>query len=89
MQSHLQTAPSHDTFCTDRGFQVFESCRGDGLRETAGVAFLISPRMRANIQSFTPHSNRVAALKIRVRGGCMGVVCVYAPHNLKPLPEML
>ena len=78
-----------DTFCTDRGFQVFESGRGDGLRETAGVAFVISPRMRAHILSFTPHSSRVAALKIRVRGGCMGVVCVYAPHNLKPLPDRL
>jgi len=29
----------------------------------------------------------VASLKLRVSGGSIGLVCVYAPHNLKPLEE--
>ena len=31
----------------------------------------------------------MAALKLRVAGGCTSLFSVYAPHNLKPTPEKL
>ena len=76
-----------DKYYTDRGFLVLLSGRGDGSKEYAGVGFLVSPSIQPSILGFTPHSSRTASLKLRVQGGCLGICCVYAPHNLKPLPD--
>jgi len=55
--------------------------------EWAGVGFIIAPSLQHHIVGFHPASNRVSSLKVKVSGGSIAVVCVYAPHNLKPLDE--
>jgi len=76
-----------DKFISDDGYTVLWSGSGDGSREWAGVGFIISPSLQPNFLGFRPLSNRIAALKLSVSCGSMVVFSVYAPHNLKPLPE--
>jgi hypothetical protein len=52
-----------------------------GKREYAGVGFIISPWARRAVIGFTLHSNRLASLQLRVAGGVMTFLSVYAPHG--------
>jgi exonuclease III len=76
-----------DKFISDDGYTVLWSGSGDGSREWAGVGFIISPSLQRNFLGFRPLSNRIAALKLSVNCRSLVVFSVYAPHNLKPLPE--
>lgn len=76
-----------DKLWTESGHLVLLSGSGTGSREWAGVGFVISRRMQTQILGFGPVSNRIGVLKILVAGGSIAVLSVYAPHNLRPLPE--
>ena len=52
----------------------------EGLREDAGVGYMIAPWMQKSIVSFCQASSRMASLKIRVQGGKMSIITAYAPH---------
>ena len=76
-----------DTFSA-HGYTIYLS-GGSSMssREWAGVGFILSPRASKYVIGFTPFSNRIASLRLRVAGGCCALLSVYAPHNLKDLPE--
>ena len=71
----------------EQGYVVVLSGSGSDYRSWAGVGFIISPRCRHRIQSYKQISDRLCSLRLKVRGGVLGVISAYAPHNLKPLPE--
>jgi exonuclease III len=78
-----------DQFCSDTGDVVLLSGSGASSREWAGVGFIVSKRVQSLIVGFRPISNRLAALNLRVAGGCIALFSAYAPHNLKPLSEIV
>ena len=79
--------PKSDTYSTDGGFLVYLSGRGDEHREWAGVGFVVAPWAKSLATSFRPCCSRIASLKLVVSGGCMSLSSVYAPHNMKSLPD--
>ena len=67
---------------------ILSGSERDG-RNWAGVGFIVAPRCRYHIKSWKQVSERICSLKIRVRGGAVGITGVYAPHNMKPLDERI
>lgn len=65
---------------TEAGFLLILS-GGNGVRETAGVGFLIAPVLRRSVIGFCQATARMASLKLRVAGGKVGIVTAYAPHS--------
>ena len=78
-----------DYYETLDGYAVYLSGSGDGVREWAGVGFIVSSKFRQQIIGFNPICNRIAYLKVQVLGGCCAVFCLYAPHNLKNQHERI
>ena len=78
---------SSDNFLTAFGYSVYLSGGSGESREWAGVGFILSPRARSSMIGFTPFSNRIASLRMRVAGGSCAFVSAYAPHNLKDLAD--
>ena len=76
-----------DKYLHDSGHVVLLSGNGSGLREWAGVGFIVSPALQRFVVGFHPISSRMACLKVRVVGGLVAIFCVYSPHTLKPLVE--
>lgn len=56
-------------------------------RSFAGVGFIIAPKTQCYLRGFLQYSDRMAFLRLNTGSGLVGVFSVYAPHNLKPLPE--
>ena len=61
--------------------------RSDDQKEYAGVGFLIAPEVRSSIIGFCQASNRYAALKLRVPGGKIAIMTVYAPQSGRSFDE--
>ena len=78
-----------DTYISDCGQSVFLSGAGHGLREWAGVGFIVAARLCQSVRGFKPISNRIAQLQLSVRGGFVTLLTVLSPHNLRPLPERI
>jgi hypothetical protein len=75
--------PNSDYFVTAEGyFVILSGATGDG-KERAGVGFIIAPDLRRSVVGFSPISDRLAVLKLRVTGGKMAVINGYAPHDGK------
>ena len=58
-----------DSFVTEEGFFIILSGGPVGERNYVGVGFLIAPAARRFVIIFNQYSDRIASLKIRVRGG--------------------
>ena len=65
----------------DDGFSLFTAGQDDNLRTYAGVGFLVAPHFRKTVFSFKPISERIACLKLRVKGGKAAIINTYAPHG--------
>ena len=76
-----------DSYVTDDGYHVYLSGSGDASREWAGVGFIVSPSSKHFVIGFDPFSNRICSMRVKISGGCSALFCIYAPHNLRPLPE--
>lgn len=76
-------------YVLDSGHLVILSGSGGPGSEWSGVGFVISPRMKSYIQNFLQFSDRLCSLKIKTKGGKFGLVCAYAPHNLKSIDDKL
>ena len=74
-------------FITEMGFLVILSGTSQGVTKSAGVGFLIAPECRHAVVSFKQASSRMAALKLRARGGKIGLISAYAPHSGYPFPD--
>ena len=59
----------------------------EGVREYAGVGYMVAPWMRKSIVSFCQSSSRMASLKIRIEGGKMSIVTAYAPTHTYEFSE--
>ena len=70
-----------DYYLSDEGYIIILSGGLEGKRENAGVGYMIAPWMQKSVVSFCQDSSRMAALKIRVRGGKMSIITAYAPHS--------
>ena len=78
-----------DKFNAQSGHFFFLSGSSGVTREWAGVGLIVAKHLENLIVGFTPVSNRIGVLKLRVVGGVAAFVSTYAPHNLKPLPERI
>ena len=72
--------PNSDYYTSEEGYVIIMSGGVEGLREDAGVGYMIAPWMRKSIVSFCQASSRMASPKIRVQGGEMMIITAYAPH---------
>ena len=59
----------------------------DGEREYAGVGFIVAPEAKASIIGYLQHSSRLAVLKMKVKGGSLAILSVYAPPGTRPHEE--
>ena len=81
--------PNSDTFTTEDGYLVVLSGSACQTSEWAGVGFIVSPEFKNSIIGFCPWFSRIASTVFKINGFKHAVVCVYAPHNLKPVEEKL
>ena len=72
---------------SDFVYAVFLSGSGGIAKEWAGVGFIVAPHVLGQIVSFKPFSNRIAGIRVKVVGGSVSILSVYAPHNMKDLAE--
>ncbi len=77
------------TSLLERGWTLFHSGVATAERRRAGVAILIAPRLSACTLEFTPVSERVASLRLRVGGRILTVVCAYGPNSSSEYPPFL
>ena len=82
-----ETRISSTSVYEEQGYLVILSGDDGTARSWAGVGIIISPRCKQRVNSHKQISDRMCSVKLRVQGGCVGIICVYAPHNLKPLDE--
>ena len=52
-----------------------------GSRQYAGVGFIVAPWMRHAIKGYLQQDNRMASLRVRVSGGILTLITVYAWTN--------
>ena len=76
-------------YFTDEGYMVILSGGNCSEREWAGVGCIIAPRLRCHVDGFCQLDERIMSVKVKVIGGILAFVCVYAPHNLKDLGDRL
>ena len=69
---------------TDDGFLVVCSGSAVGVKEFAGVGFVVAPWIRGSVVGFIQNSNRIACLKLRVPQGKIALIYAYAPHGGYP-----
>ncbi|CAG5929455.1 unnamed protein product [Menidia menidia] len=77
------------TSLLERGWTLCYSGVAPGERRRAGVGILIAPHLGACTLGFTPVSERVASLRLRVGGRVLTVVCAYAPSGSTEYPPFL
>ena len=66
----------------EEGFTVFLSgAAKDGPRSYAGVGFMVAPWAIKSVFSFKAVNERIASLRVKVTGGVVNVLSVYAPHD--------
>ena len=84
-ETHLET----NEYFVDDGFCIFFSgCTPpNGGRSYAGVGFIISPWMVKSVVCFQAISDRLATLRVKVRGGITTFISAYAPHSGLPFEE--
>ena len=84
----LETRAPRADYFDDNGFRIILS-GGDAEDESnwAGVGFIVAPWCRHLIHGFLQFSDRCACIKVKVRGGKIGIISAYAPHNLRPYDE--
>ena len=70
-----------DFYITEEGASVILSGGPSGMREYAGVGFLVAPIFRSYVISFKEYTDRIASLKLRVLGGQLRLILAYAPHG--------
>ena len=55
--------------------------------ESAGVGFIVSLNSKYFVKGYREHSNRIASLNLRVRGGKVVLISAYAPHGGHPYED--
>uniref|UniRef100_A0A3P8VPY1 Endonuclease/exonuclease/phosphatase domain-containing protein n=1 Tax=Cynoglossus semilaevis TaxID=244447 RepID=A0A3P8VPY1_CYNSE len=73
----------------ERGWTLFYSGVARGERRRAGVGLLIAPQLASRVLEFSPLSERVASLRLRVRDRCLTVVSAYGPNSSAEYPAFL
>ena len=71
----------------DGGYKVIFSGIDEAQRNWSGVGFIVAPWCIDSIHGFLQYSDRLASLRVKTRGGKVGIITGYAPHNLRPLEE--
>uniref|UniRef100_A0A7N8XDS0 Endonuclease/exonuclease/phosphatase domain-containing protein n=1 Tax=Mastacembelus armatus TaxID=205130 RepID=A0A7N8XDS0_9TELE len=73
----------------ERGWTLFYSGVARGERRRAGVGLLIAPQLSRNVLEFSPQSERVVSLRLRVGDRSLTVVSAYGPNNSAEYPAFL
>ena len=71
----------------DDGFLIILSGDEGSDRSYAGVGFIVAPWLKHAVASFLQFNGRLASIRIRVPGGQICLVTVYAPTNKKPFED--
>jgi exonuclease III len=71
------------SYFVDNGFLVVLSGVEDmgSARSYAGVGFVVAPWARHAVEGFTQYDDRLASIRVRIYGGQLTLVSLYAPHN--------
>ena len=51
------------------------------IRNYTGVGFIVAPEAQKAVSGFRAITDRIAELRIRVRGGNLKILSCYAPHS--------
>ena len=84
-----ETRRGKSDYYYDNGHLVVLSGRNDSEKEWAGVGFVVASKLAKHVVGFCQISSRVLSLRLRMTGGIVAFICVYAPHNLKDMNEKL
>ena len=77
-ETHLLDAE----YFEEEGFSIFLSGAAiDGPRSYAGVGFMVAPWAIKFVVSFKDVNERIASLRVKVLGGILNVLSIYAPHD--------
>lgn len=78
-ETHVRGA----TYFMHNGYLVILSGQTDDSKNhrNTGVGFIVSPPACKSVIGFHLLSDRLAMLKLKVSGGCLHVLCGYAPHS--------
>ena len=79
LQELHKTTPECCT--TDAGYMLIVSASEGEDSSSAGVGFLVAPWIRRSVINFKQEGSRMAALRLRVRGGKLTLITAYAPHS--------
>ena len=71
-----------DAYISDAGSLIVSLGGILGEREYVGVGFIISVSARPFVLGYREYTNRLASLRIRISGGQLGIVVVYAPISV-------
>ena len=82
-----ETWVSQAEYYFESGFKVILSGTDEKTRNWAGVGFVVAPWCVHLIHGFLQYSDRLASIKLKVKGGKVALITGYAPHNLKPYDE--
>ncbi len=77
------------TTLLERGWTLHHSGVAHGERRRAGVGLLIAPQLSRHVLEFTPVSERVVYLRLRVGDRSLFVVCAYGPNGSVEYPAFL
>ncbi len=77
------------TTLLERGWTLHHSGVAHGERRRAGVGLLIAPQLSCHVLEFTPVSERVVSLCLRVGDRSLTVVCAYGPNGSVEYPAFL
>ena len=78
--------PSSSTFVIS-GWEILHS--GSPQDKHHGVGFFVSPRLRAHVHSFIPHSARICELTLNLLPHPVVILSVYAPSQVEDAQEDL
>ena len=76
-ETHCRGSPVLDF----EGFSVILSGREEEGREYAGVGFIVSPWAKHAVKGYIQQDSRMASLRLRIYGGILTLVTVYAWTN--------
>ena len=82
-----ETHVNGSSYWLDDGFLIILSGDEGSDRSYAGVGFIVAPWLKHAVTSFLQFNGRLASIRIRVPGGQICLVTVYAPTNKKPFED--
>lgn len=82
-ETHLNGAEYYEM----DGFMVYLSGSRKDDRNYTGVGFIVAPWTKTAVITFHAVTERIGSLRLKVHGGTLTILSVYAPHDKHPFED--